>query len=221
MSDKRNTQQNRNMVLLEDLNWRYATKKMSGVPVPSEQVDAILEAIRLSPSSSGLQPYQVWVIESPELKEQIRPIAYNQSQVTDASHVLLFAAWDAYTEERVNGVFARSNSERGLPDSATDAYRTNLLATFAKMTQDQQYHHAAKQAYIALGIAMVAAAQVKVDATPMEGFDATALDTLLDLPSQGLRSVALLPLGYRDPAGDWLINLKKVRTPENEFFKRL
>ena len=209
------------MVLVEDLNWRYATKKMSGVPVPQEQVESILQAIRLSPSSSGLQPYQVWVIESAELKEKIRPIAYNQSQITDASHVLLFTAWDAYTEERVNGVFARSNAERGLPDSATDAYRTNLLATFAKMSQEQQYHHAAKQAYIALGIAMVAAAQVKVDATPMEGFDAAALDALLDLPSQGLRSVALLPLGYRDPAGDWLINLKKVRTPENEFFKRL
>lgn len=209
------------MVLLEDLNWRYATKKMNGTPVPQEQVDAILKAIHLSPSSSGLQPYQVWVIESAELKEKIRPIAYNQSQITDASHVLLFTAWDAYTEERVNAVFARSNAERGLPDSATDAYRTNLLATFAKLTQEQQYHHAAKQAYIALGIAMVAAAQVKVDATPMEGFDAAALDELFDLGAHGLRSVALLPLGYRDPAGDWLINLKKVRTPESEFFKTL
>lgn len=209
------------MVLLEDLKWRYATKKMSGQAVPETHVQQILEAVRLSPSSSGLQPYQVWVIESAELKEKIKPIAFNQSQITDASHVLLFTAWESYSEERVNAVFARSNAERGLPDSATDAYRTNLLATFAQLTAEQQFHHAAKQAYIALGIAMVAAAQVKVDATPMEGFNAPALDELLGLPAQGLRSVALLPLGYRDPEGDWLVNLKKVRTPENEFFKRL
>lgn len=215
------TQQKYNMVLLEDLQWRYATKKMSGQAVESKDVNLILEAIRLSPSSSGLQPYRVWVISSSELKEKISPIAYNQSQVMDASHVLIFAAWDTYTEERVNGVFARSNGERGLPDSATDAYRTNLLATFGKMTSEEQFHHAAKQAYIALGIAMVAAAQLKVDATPMEGFNAAGLDELLDLRAQGLRSVALLPLGYRDPAGDWLVNLKKVRTPEAEFFKFL
>lgn len=209
------------MVLLEDLKWRYATKKMNGQIVDEAHVKSILEAIRLSPSSSGLQPYRVWVIESEEIKEKISPIAYNQSQILDASHVLLFAAWDEYKEERVNEVFSRSNAERGLPDTATDAYRTNLLANFAKLTKEEQFHHAAKQAYIALGIGMVAAAQLKVDATPMEGFDAAALDQLLDLPAQGLRSVALLPLGYRDPEGDWLVNMKKVRTPESEFFKKL
>lgn len=209
------------MVLLEDLQWRYATKKMSGEVVSEENVEAILAAIRLSPSSSGLQPYCVWVVKSNELKEKISPIAYNQSQIMDSSHVLVFAAWDEYTEERVNAVFERGNAERDLPSTATDAYRTNLLATFAKLSSEEQFQHAAKQAYIALGIGMVAAAQLRVDATPMEGFNAAGLDELLDLRAQGLRSVALLPLGYRDPAGDWLVNLKKVRTPEAEFFKVL
>lgn len=209
------------MSLLENLQWRYATKKMNGEKIPQEQIDYILEAIRLSPSSSGLQPYEILVITNQELKEKIRPIAFDQSQITDASHVLVFAAWDNYTEQRINDFFKRSNAERGLPDSATDAYRTRLLTMTAAKTAEQNFAHTAKQSAIALSIAMLAAAEQKVDATPMEGFNAEALDELLGLPEKGLKSTAILALGYRDEANDWLAKLKKVRAPKELLYTHL
>ncbi len=207
--------------VLENLNWRYATKKMNGTVVPQEKVDYILEAARLAPSSSGLQPFEIIVISNKELLEKIKPIAMGQGQITEASHLLVFAAWDTYTEDRVNGVFTRNNAERNLPDSATDAYRTMLLGMFASKTAEENYQHAAKQSYISLGIAMVAAAEQKVDATPMEGFNNSGLDELLNLKEKGLRSTAILTLGYRDTANDWLVNLKKVRTPKEKFITEL
>lgn len=202
------------MSLLNDLQWRYATKKMNGQAVPQDKVDYILEAARLAPTSSGLQPFEILVITNKELLQQIHPVAYGQGQITDASHLLVFAAWDKYTEERVNGYFSFLNAERGLPDSATDDYRNRLLGIFGGMTAEQQAGHAARQAYIAFGIAIAAAAEQKVDATPMEGFNNAELDKLLGLEAKGLKSVTLLPLGYRDEAGDWLLNLKKVRKPK-------
>ncbi|WP_339866312.1 NAD(P)H-dependent oxidoreductase [uncultured Algoriphagus sp.] len=205
------------MQVLENLNWRYATKSMNGTPVPQEKVDYILDAIRLSASSSGLQPYEILVITDPEVKEKIKPIAWNQSQITDASHVLVFAAWDNYTPERINGVFKYNNEQRNLPDSVTDDYRNMLLTSYTAKTAEENFTHAAKQAYIALGTALIAAAEQEVDSTPMEGFDPAALDEILDLKSKGLRSVVVLPLGYRNEEGDWLVNMKKVRTPKEKF----
>ncbi|WP_028669094.1 NAD(P)H-dependent oxidoreductase [Runella zeae] len=209
------------MKLLEDLNWRYATKKMNGEKVSQEKIDFILEAIRLSPSSSGLQPYEILVVSNQELKEKIRPIAFGQSQITDASHLLIFASWEQYTEERINAYFERANRERGLPDSATDAYRTRLIQMTTSQTPEQNFAHTAKQAAIALGIAIVAAANQKVDTTPMEGFDANQLDELLGLSEKGLKSTAILALGYRDESGDWLAKLKKVRTPKELLYTHL
>ncbi|MCE7054889.1 NAD(P)H-dependent oxidoreductase [Algoriphagus sp. AGSA1] len=205
------------MQVLENLNWRYATKSMNGTPVPQEKVDYILEAVRLSASSSGLQPYEILVITDQEVKEKIKPIAWGQSQITDASHVLVFAAWDNYTPERINGVFKYNNEQRNLPDSATDDYRNKLITAYGAQTAEQNFNHAARQAYIALGTALIAAAEQKIDSTPMEGFDPTALDEILDLKSKGLRSVIVLPLGYRNEESDWLLNMKKVRTPKEKF----
>lgn len=204
------------MNVIQNLRWRYATKAMSGQAVPQEKVDYILEAIQLTASSSGLQPYEVLVITNPEVKQKIRAAAWDQSQVTDASHVLVFAAWNQYTEERINKVFKRNNEERGLPDSATDAYRTRLIGMMGARTAEENFHHAAKQAYIALGSALVAAAEQKVDSTPMEGFDSAAVDDILGLAGKGLRSAIILPLGYRDEGKDWLVSMKKVRTPKEE-----
>jgi nitroreductase len=209
------------MNVLQNLKWRYATKAMNGQVVPQEKVDYILDAIQLSASSSGLQPYEVLLITDPEVKAKIRKVAYDQSQITDASHVLVFAAWDQYTEERVNKVFKRNNIERGLDDSATDAYRTRLLGMFQAQTEEENFTHAAKQAYIALGSALVAAAEQKVDSTPMEGFDNKGLDEVLNLKEKGLKSVIVLPLGYRDETKDWLVNMKKVRTPKEELITQI
>ena len=204
------------MNVIQNLKWRYATKAMNGKTVPQEKVDYILEAIQLTASSSGLQPYEVLVITNPDVKQKIRAAAWDQSQVTDASHVLVFAAWDQYTEERINKVFKRNNEERDLPDSATDAYRTRLIGIMGAKTAEENSHHAAKQAYIALGSALVAAAEQQVDSTPMEGFDNAAVDEILGLAGKGLKSAIVLPLGYRDEVKDWLVSMKKVRTPKEE-----
>ncbi|SFD46372.1 NAD(P)H-dependent oxidoreductase [Flavobacterium phragmitis] len=209
------------MALIEALNWRYATKKMNGQVVPQEKVDYILEAAKLAPSSSGLQPYKIFVVTNQDLKEKIRAVSFDQSQITDASHVLIWAAWDGYSLERISAVFERTTAERGIPASAMDEYKQRLWGMYEPLGQEWHANHAARQAYISLGTAVAAAAEQKVDATPMEGFIPTEVDKLLGLNEQGLKSVLILPLGYRDEAGDWLVNLKKVRTPQEDFITEI
>jgi nitroreductase/dihydropteridine reductase len=205
------------MNLIELLNWRYATKKMdSSRSVPSEKVERILEAARLAPTSSGLQPFEIIVVTSADLKARIQPVAYGQSQVVDCSHLLVFAAWDNYTAERINQVFDRTNAQRGATNPGLEAYRQRLLALYPSRSPAENFEHAARQAYIAMGVALVAAAAEGVDSTPMEGFDAAALDELLGLRSRGLRSVLVVPLGYRAANGDWLASLRKVRKSRAE-----
>ena len=205
------------MSLIEALNWRYATKKMNGEKVSQDKIDQIIEAAHLAPTSSGLQPFKVIVVTNQELKEKIQPIAFNQSQVVDCSHLLIFAAWDNYTEERIRNVFANVNAQRGLPESATSDYMNMLLSTYTVRDAEINFTHAAKQSYIAFGAAIMQAAVLKVDATPMEGFIPEQLDELLGLKDLGLRSTTILPIAYRDAEGDWLVNLKKVRTPLQDF----
>ncbi|MBB5637248.1 nitroreductase [Pedobacter cryoconitis] len=200
------------------LNWRYATKKMDVTKkVQQEKVDQIIAAAQLAPSSMGLQPVKIIVVTNPELKEKIRAIGYNQSQITDCSHLLIFAAWNVYSEERVRHVFAQTNLERELPADANQDYLNMALGHFPSMTEEEQFTHAAKQSYISLGVALTEAALLGVDATPMEGFDPAQLDEMLNLKEYGLRSVTLLPLGYRKEDEDWLVKLKKVRTPLADF----
>ncbi|MGG7517239.1 NAD(P)H-dependent oxidoreductase [Allorhizobium undicola] len=205
-------------MLLEKLNWRYATKKMDPAKaVPEDKVERIVEAARLAPTSSGLQPFQVLVVTNKEIREKIRPVAWNQAQITDGSHLLVFAAWDNYTAERINMMFDLVNDERGFKNEGWEAYRQKLLAAYPGRPAEENFEHAARQSYIALGLACAAAAFEGVDATPMEGFDPAAVDEILGLREKGLRSVTILPLGYRQPEGDWLVNLKKVRRPRKDF----
>lgn len=209
------------MNLIEALNWRYATKQMTGQAVPQEKVDIILEAARLAPTSSGLQPFEILVITNPELKQKIQPIANGQPQIVSGSHVLVFAAWDNYTEERINELFDRTNQERGVVNERFEAYRNMLLTIYPPRTAEVNFQHAARQAYIAFGLAIAAAAEQQVDGTPMEGFNADALDELLGLREKGLRSVTLLPLGYRDTAKDPMANLKKIRRSKESLITEL
>ncbi len=207
-------------MLIEKLNWRYATKKMDpSKVVPEEKLERILEAARLAPTSSGLQPFEVIVVTNPEIRARIRQIAWNQSQVTESSHLLVFAAWDNYTVDRINMMFDLVNAERGVKNEGWEAYRQKLLAGYPPRDPEVNFQHAARQAYIALGIAMTAAAFEAVDSTPMEGFDPDQLDEILDLRSHGLRSVVMLPLGYRDAGQDWLVNLKKIRRSVQSFIR--
>lgn len=204
--------------LLEQLQWRYATKKMDPAKaVPQDKVDRIIEAARLAPSSSGLQPYEVIVVSSPEVRARIQAAAHNQAQITDGSHVLVFAAWDNYTPERINHMFDLNVSMRGGTNEGWENYRKMLLTNYPARSAQENFEHAARQAYIALGASLIAAAFEKVDCTPMEGFDPATVDAILNLSDKGLRSVAIMPLGYRQSGGDWLENLVKVRRPSNEF----
>ncbi|WP_395006690.1 NAD(P)H-dependent oxidoreductase [Cypionkella sp.] len=204
-------------MLNEKLNWRYATKAMDPAKiVPRAKLDAILQAINLAPTSSGLQPFEVFVVTNAEIRAKIRDAAWNQAQITDSTYLLVFAAWDNYTAERIDAVVNQTHVERGTPMEMLNAYYDNLKASYLPRDAEVNYAHAARQAYIALGVGLVAAAFEEVDATPMEGFNPDAVDEILGLRAKGLRSVSLMPLGYRAAEGDWLQGAKKVRKPMSE-----
>jgi len=204
--------------LLNKLQWRYAAKKMNPArAVPQEKVERILEAARLAPTSSGLQPFEIIVVTDPAVRARIQPIAWNQAQITDGSHLLVFAAWDNYTAERINMMFDLTNDQRGFRNEGWENYRQMLLNSYPQRDAEVNFQHAARQAYIGMSAALIAAAFEEVDSTPMEGFDPAALDEILGLRARGLRSVSILPLGYRADEGDWLVNLKKVRRPREQF----
>lgn len=206
------------MSLLENLQWRYATKKYDPTKkVSQEDVDKIVEAARMAPTSSGLQQFRVIVITNQELKNKIVPIAMDQQIVADCSHLLVFAAWDRYTEERINKIYDYTTDERGLPRGRFKSYTDKLRALYLSQTAEENFVHTARQAYIGLGLSIAEAAELKVDCTPMEGFVGQELDELLDLKSKGLKSVLLLPLGYRDTENDWLVSMKKVRNSKDKF----
>ena len=208
------------MDLIQCLNWRYAAKKYDvDKVVPDDVIQRILEATRLAPTSSGLQPYEVIVITNPEIRDAIKTIAWGQPQVTDGSHLLVFAAWDDYTPERINQMFDLTNEVRGFKNESWEAYRTKLLSSYPNRDAEINFIHSSKQAYIGFTAAIIAAAFEQIDATPMEGFDPNALDEILKLRDSGLRSVLMLPLGYRDSANDWLVNLKKVRRTMADFVR--
>jgi nitroreductase len=204
--------------LINKLQWRYAAKKFNPAKaVPQEKIDRIAEAVRLTATSSGLQPFELIVVTNKELREKIVPVAWNQAQITDGSHLLVFAAWDNYTAERINMMFDLVNDERGFKNEGWENYRQMILSTYVPRDPEVNYQHAARQAYIGVGTALIAAAEEEVDATPMEGFDPKAVDQILGLDKRGLRSVVIMPLGYRADEGDWLVNLKKVRRSRENF----
>ncbi|TKZ22618.1 NAD(P)H-dependent oxidoreductase [Shimia litoralis] len=203
--------------LIEKLNWRYATKKMDpALAVPQDKVEQIVEAVRMAPTSSGTQPFELFVITNPELRAEIRKVAWDQAQITDGSHLLVFAAWDNYSDARIDAVTAQMTEERGeIP--MLNKYYENLKSTYLPRDETVNHDHAARQAYIALGFALAVAAELEVDSTPMEGFDPAKVDEILGLQDRGLRSVVLLPLGHRQEEADWLLPMKKVRKPRADF----
>jgi nitroreductase/dihydropteridine reductase len=168
---------------------------MNGKKVSEDKIERILEAARLAPTSSGLQPFEIFVIKNQAIKEKIKPVAWNQSVVTDCSHLLVFAAWDTYTEDRINHMFDLTNEIRGFKNEGWENYRQMLLGSYPQKDAEENFNHAAKQAYIAFSQAITAAAYENVDSTPLEGFDSNAVDKILGLREKGLRSAVLLPLG--------------------------
>lgn len=209
------------MKLIDALNWRYAAKRMNGQKVPAEKLDTILEATRLSASSMGLQPYTLLVIENEEIKKQIQPVAYNQPQITEASHLLVFAAWENVTEQHVEDYINNIAATRGVTLESLEGFKASLMNIVHGRTPEQKHEWAARQAYIAFGTAITAAALEAVDATPMEGFNPAGVDQILGLKEKGLRSVTILALGYRDTDKDYLVDAKKVRRSKDELILKV
>ncbi len=201
---------------LDILKQRYATKAMNGKKIPDEVLERILQAAQLAPTSSGLQPFEMFVISNDEIKAQIRTVGWNQAQITDCSHLLVFAAWDNYSAERINHMFDLTNEIRGFKNEGWENYRQMLLGIYPNRSAQENFEHAARQTYLPFMAAITQAAYEGVDATPMEGFDNAKVDEILNLAEKGLKSTLILPMGYRDAENDWLVNLTKVRKPMSE-----
>lgn len=205
------------MSLIQDLNWRYATKNMNGETVSAEKLETILAATNLAATSYGLQPFTVLVVTNEELKAKLQAAAYGQPQVGSSSAVLVFAVPLKITTEDIAAFINLVATTRSIPVEALDGYKGMILGTVGALPAEQQQIWAAKQAYIALGTALAAAAEQKVDACPMEGFDASQFDEILGLTEKGLKAVVIMPIGYRS-ADDATAQYIKVRKPESELF---
>ena len=208
------------MSLLESLQWRYATKRMNGNIIPRAKLDNILEAINLSASSLGLQPYSVIVIDDPALKAEISKGACQQPQILESSHLLVFAAWTKVSAQKVDDYIQHVAEVRGAPIDALAGFKQMILGTISSRTDAQIAEWTARQTYIALGTGLAAAAVEQVDATPMEGFNPQALDQILNLGPKDLHSTLILALGYRDAANDQLAVAPKVRRESSKLFIR-
>ena len=208
------------MELLKSLEWRYATKKMNGEKIPQDKLERILEATRLVPSSYGLTPYNVIVVENQKLKEELQGACYGQTQLVDSSAVLVFATWDEVTEHSVGNYINEIAKQREIPVESLNGLQDMMNGSLTNMTHEQKISWAQRQAYIGLGFALTAAAVEEIDSTPMEGFVPESVDTVLGLQELGLKSVVVLPLGYRDTENDSLSTLKKVRWDNDKFFIR-
>jgi nitroreductase / dihydropteridine reductase len=209
------------MTLLTKLNWRYATKRMDGSKLSSEKLENILSAIRLSPSSLGLQPYKVWVVTDSKMRQEIYEKSCHQPQILEGSHLLVFVARKAITDEEINEYIRLIASERQATEESLAGFKNSIQGFASKKQQNPEDYSAwsARQAYLALGIGLAAAADIEVDATPMEGFDQEAMDEILGLKERGLHSVVLMMLGYRDENADYLAHAKKVRKPSGLLFE--
>jgi nitroreductase len=199
------------MSLLDSLKWRYAVKRMNGNKIPEATLNTILEATKLAPSSFGLTPYNIIVVEDEETRKKLQPHFYNQPQVGESSALVIFATWNSITEKEVGEYMQEIAEERGVPVESLNDFAGYINGSFKNLSAEQLQIWAAKQTYIALGFALVAAATEEIDATPMEGFKPDAVDEALGLKELGLHSAVAVTLGYRDAANDYLSGAKKVR----------
>lgn len=209
------------MSIIDSLSWRYAVKRMNGNKVSQEKVNTLLDAIQLSASGFGLQPYQIFVVEDPELKAKIQPVAYGQPQIVESSHLLIFAAWNEVTAAHIDTYLNLIAETRDMSLSDLGDFKEAIAGSMQYKSAEQQAQWANCQVYLAMGTALTAAAELQIDTTPMEGFIPAKLDELLGLEAKGLHSVLMLAIGERDEATDYMVNVKKVRTPKTDLFVQL
>lgn len=207
------------MQLIESLKWRYATKKMDATKKVSEQdIDCIKEAVQLSASSYGLQPYTVLDIRDSELRKEIHPMCWNQSQITDASHIFIFCNYNKVDEQDVDSLIRLISETNEVPIEKISGYGDFLKGKLKEKSEIEMFHWSAKQAYIALGNALTACAELNIDSTPMEGFEPEEVNKLLGLNDKGLNACVILAIGYRS-LDDKTQYSKKVRKPINTMFE--
>jgi nitroreductase len=208
------------MSLLDSLKWRYAVKRMNGNKIPEATMNTILEATKLAPSSFGLTPYNIIVVEDEETRKKLQPHFYNQPQVGESSALVIFATWNSITDKEVAQYMQEIAEERGVPVESLNDFASYINGSIKNLSAEQLQIWAAKQTYIALGFTLVAAATEEIDATPMEGFKPDAVDEALGLAALGLRSAVAVTLGYRDAANDYLSGAKKVRRASDKLIIR-
>ena len=208
------------MSLLDSLKWRYAVKRMNGNKIPEATMNTILEATKLAPSSFGLTPNNIIVVEDEETRKKLQPHFYNQPQVGESSALVIFATWNSITDKEVAQFMQEIADERGVPVESLNDFASYINGSIKNLTAEQLQIWAAKQTYIALGFALVAAATEEIDATPMEGFKPDAVDEALGLKVLGLHSAVAVTLGYRDAANDYLSGAKKVRRASEKLIIR-
>jgi nitroreductase len=198
--------------LTNALHWRYATKSYDVTKkIPADVWKTLEQSLVLAPSSYGLQPYKFLVIENPAKRAELRPHSWNQPQITDASHLVVFAARTTLTEQHVKDFIQRTSEVRGVPAEALAGYRDMMIGDLVKGPRSAVIQHwAARQAYIALGELLTSAALLGVDATPIEGFSPADYDKALGLEGTGYSAVVVAALGYRS-ADDKYASLPKVR----------
>lgn len=201
-----------------DANWRYATKKFDATKkISAEDLASLKEAIRLSASSYGLQPYQILIVENPEIREQLKPVSWGQTQITDASHLLVFASITDFGDTQIDAYIENVIKTRGIPAEAVQAYSDLMKTNLSSKSLEDRNIWAAKQAYIALGNLLNAAAELKIDVTPMEGFSPDDYDRILGLSALGLHATLVAPIGYRHEE-DATQHYIKVRKSNQDLF---
>ena len=208
-----------NNKIIEDLNWRYATKKFNPeMKISTGDFDTICESLRLVPSSYGLQPVKYIVVNDKSMREKLLPLAYNQPQITDASHLIVICSYRNISPNMVGEHLSLMSETRNIPLEDLSKFGENMDASFAKLSAEELCEWTAKQAYISLGHIMHTCANLRIDATPMEGFNKKSFDEALDLTSKNLQSVLLLAVGYRS-SEDNLARLAKVRKSTEDLFE--
>jgi nitroreductase len=206
---------------LDKQNWRYATKKFDTTKkISNEDLDFLKEAIRLSASSYGLQLYKVIIVETAELRAKLQPAAWGQSQITDASHLIVFANQTTVGEEDINAYLKNACETRNLPAEAMNGYGDFMKGSLSNMPEDAKKVWTAKQTYLALGNLLNAAAELKIDATPMEGFVADQFNEILGLDKLNLNAAVIATIGYRHEE-DATQHYKKVRKSNEDLFLTL
>ena len=203
---------------LDHQNWRYATKKFDANQKISDADFATLqEAMRLSTSSYGLQPYKILIISDPELRAKLQPAAWGQTQIVDASHLIVFANMLNIGDAQIDSYIKNISQIRNIPEEGLEGYSSFMKSKITSLPQEDRNTWTSKQTYLALGNLLNAAAELKIDATPMEGFDKDAFNAILGLTEKGLSASVIATLGYRHQ-DDATQHYKKVRKANEELF---